>query len=200
MEREPEGMRGIAEAVLREMNRLRRDMGSGKNRLLVAIDGRCASGKTTLAACLQDMSPCAVVHMDHFFLRPEQRTAQRLREPGGNVDYERFYEEAILPLQNGGVVTYRPYDCASQSMGEPVVIDAQGDVIVEGTYSCHPRLRGFYDLRIFLSIDPQEQLRRIQLRNGDEGAAVFAEKWIPLEERYFAECGVNECCDLVYNL
>lgn len=35
--------------------------------LLIAIDGRAASGKTTLAAMLQKELNCNVVHMDHFF-------------------------------------------------------------------------------------------------------------------------------------
>ena len=57
---------------------------------IVAIDGRCASGKSTLAAYLKSALACSVIHMDHFFLQPHQRTEKRLREPGGNVDYERF--------------------------------------------------------------------------------------------------------------
>ena len=40
-------------------------------RVLVAIDGRCAAGKTTLAASLQAQLGCNVFHMDDFFLRPE---------------------------------------------------------------------------------------------------------------------------------
>ena len=31
--------------------------------------------------------------MDDYFLQPYQRTEERLAEPGGNVDYERFKEE-----------------------------------------------------------------------------------------------------------
>ena len=77
--------------------------GSGQ-RLLIAVDGRCASGKTTLAATLEEETGCNVVHMDDFFLRPEQRTPQRLAEPGGNVDYERFRQEVILPLSRGDQV------------------------------------------------------------------------------------------------
>ena len=61
--------------------------------MLIAVDGRCASGKTTLASALERETGCNVIHMDHFFLRPEQRTKQRLEEPGGNVDYERFQED-----------------------------------------------------------------------------------------------------------
>ena len=82
--------------------------------LIVALDGRCASGKTTLAALLQQRTGCSVVHMDHFFLRPEQRTRERLEQPGGNVDYERFLAEVLEPLRAGKDCSYRPYDCKQQ--------------------------------------------------------------------------------------
>lgn len=36
-------------------------------RVLVAIDGRCAAGKTTLAASLQAQLGCNVFHVDDFF-------------------------------------------------------------------------------------------------------------------------------------
>ena len=49
-----------------------------KGRLIVAIDGRCGSGKSTLAARLARELRCSVFHMDDFFPRPEQRTAERL--------------------------------------------------------------------------------------------------------------------------
>lgn len=84
-------------------------------RVLVAIDGRCAAGKTTLAASLQAQLACNVFHMDDFFLRPEQRTPERLRQPGGNVDFERFLTEVLRPLRDGAPVTYRPYDCERSS-------------------------------------------------------------------------------------
>jgi adenylylsulfate kinase-like enzyme len=39
-----------------------------KQYVLVAIDGRCASGKTTLAAALKEKLSCEIIHMDDFFL------------------------------------------------------------------------------------------------------------------------------------
>ena len=71
---------------------------SEKQTVLVAIDGCCGAGKTTLAAILAEKYDCNVFHMDEFFLRPEQRTARRLAQPGGNVDYERFREEVLSSL------------------------------------------------------------------------------------------------------
>ena len=49
-----------------------------KEPLLIAIDGRCASGKTTLASRIKEEINCNVIHMDYFFLRPEQRTEDNL--------------------------------------------------------------------------------------------------------------------------
>lgn len=168
-----------------------------KQKTLVAIDGRCAAGKSTLAAGLRERLGCPVVHMDHFFLRPEQRTAERYAEPGGNLDRERFMEEVLRPLRRGGPVAYRPFDCRSQRLTKPVQIPEAPVVVVEGSYSCHPELAGYYDLKIFLSVSPEEQLRRILARDGAEAAGVFRARWIPLEERYFAAFNIAERCDLL---
>ena len=67
--------------------------------IAIAIDGNSASGKSSLAALLKSKYFCTVIHMDDFFLRPVQRTPERLKEPGGNIDYERFVEEVIRPLK-----------------------------------------------------------------------------------------------------
>ncbi|MCD7844671.1 MAG: uridine kinase [Oscillospiraceae bacterium] len=153
---------------------------------VIAIDGRCAAGKTTLARRLGEALSCGVVHMDDFFLRPAQRTAQRLAEPGGNVDYERFLTTVLEPLCRGEAFSYQPYDCRSGTFRPPAFIKPAPITIVEGSYSCHPALWAHYHCRVFLTIDRAEQRRRISQRNGPEGLRVFQEKWIPLEERYFA--------------
>ena len=50
--------------------------------ILVAIDGRCGSGKTTLGEYLKGQLDCNLFHMDDFFLRMEQRTPDRMKETG----------------------------------------------------------------------------------------------------------------------
>ena len=186
---------GAAEALISEIRaRLRY-----KPRLLIAIDGRCASGKTTLAKALQSECECNVIHMDHFFLRPEQRTSARLSEPGGNVDYERFLEEALLPLERGETFSYRPYDCQTQRLAEAIRVEPRPVTIIEGAYCCHPRFIDKYDLRVFMTVDSQEQLLRIRSRNGEAGLARFKELWIPLEERYFEAYRIQEKCEICFN-
>ncbi len=166
--------------------------------LLLAIDGRCAAGKTTLAQRLQERLHGNVFHMDDFFLPPALRTRERLAQPGGNVDYERFRSEILLPVLEGIPFSYRPYSCRLQRQTEPVVVQPKPISIVEGAYSCHPHLWDGYDLRIFLHIDREAQRQRIRERNGPGQLKIFEEQWIPLEERYFSAFHIRERCDLSF--
>ena len=103
-----------------------------RSRVLVAIEGGSASGKTTLGELLQNVYGCPVFHMDDFFLRPEQRTEARFAQPGGNVDRERFLEEVLIPLREGRPVDYRRFDCATFTIAPPQRIKAGTLNIVEG--------------------------------------------------------------------
>ena len=133
--------------------------------------------------------------MDHFFLRPEQRSPERYAQPGGNIDHERFLEEVLLPLRMGERPVYRPFDCHAQALAEPIPFEPGPVVLVEGSYACHPALWGQYDLRAFLTVSPEVQMGRIIAREGEDYARVFRERWIPLEERYFSAFQVERRCD-----
>lgn len=90
-----------------------------RNRLVIALDGCCASGKTTLARRLAQQLPADVIPMDDFFLPPFLRTPARLAQPGGNVHYERFYEQVIAPLLSFREKSLRENEPASK--GWPVL-------------------------------------------------------------------------------
>lgn len=170
-----------------------------RDRVLVAIDGRCAAGKTTFSAALGERLSCPVFHLDNFFLRPEQQIPERRQKPDGNVDHERFLEEVLLPLHNGQAVSYRPYDCHSRSLQPAVTVPACKIAVIEGTYACCPALFDYYDLRLFLDVEPMVQKQRLQARAPQKWAD-FESKWIPLEERYHQTLGVKERCDFCFTL
>ncbi len=163
---------------------------------VIAIDGRAASGKTTLAKQLADILGAGIVHMDDFFLPPALRTPERLAEAGGNVHYERFIEQVLPHLKNNEAFTYPVFDCSKMSMdGERTVI-AGSWRIVEGSYSHHPQAGNYMDLRVFCHVTAQEQMRRILARNGERMAQMFAERWIPMEEIYFKTYNVHDRADI----
>ena len=156
-----------------------------KDMVIVAIDGKCTSGKTTLASKLAQIYDCNVFHMDDFFLRPEQRIPERLAEVGGNVDYERFQEEVLLPLKSGKAFSYRPFDCSTFTLAAPVSVTPKKLNIIEGTYSHHPYFGDPYDLKVLLTVDEETQQQRILERPAFLHKRFF-EEWIPMENRYFA--------------
>ena len=171
--------------------------GGKKLPVILAIDGRCGSGKTTLAGMIAHRYKAEVIHMDDFFLRQEQRTPERLAEPGGNVDRERFRQEVILPIREGqDRFEYQRYDCSRQELGETVHIVKSPLVVIEGAYSCHPYFGDVCDIRIFMDVDPAEQRRRILSRNGPEMLPRFVSEWIPMEELYFKTFRIKEKCSI----
>ena len=155
-----------------------------QDRVIVAIDGKCTSGKTTMASKLAQIYDCNVFHMDDFFLRPEQRTPERFAEVGGNVDYERFREEVLLPLESGKAFSYRPFDCSTFTIAPPVAVTPKKLNIIEGTYSHHPYFGNPYDLKILMTVDEDTQRQRILERPAFLHKRFF-EEWIPMENRYF---------------
>ena len=169
-------------------------------RLRVAIDGPCASGKSTLGKALADIYRCPLIHMDDFFLRPEQRTPQRLEQPGGNVDYERFAAQVLAPLVAGEEFSYRPWSCHRQAFDAPICVPAAPLAVVEGCYSLHETLRDAYPLRIWAYADWNSRTARLLAREGAAGLARFEQLWIPLEERYFDAMQVASCCHLSLDL
>lgn len=168
-----------------------------RERILIAIDGKCASGKSTLGIYLKNEFDANLFHMDDFFLQKHQRTKERLAEVGGNVDYERFKEEVLNPLKEGLPVEYRIFDCSDLEIVESAVIEPKRINIIEGSYSQHPYFGQPYDLLIFTEIDSENQLNNIRKRNGEEKLKNFVERWIPKEEAYFAKFGIKEKCDVV---
>lgn len=168
-----------------------------KGRVLIAIDGRAGAGKSTLAKELAELLDGEIISMDDFFLPMELRTEERLNEPGGNVHYERFADEVGLKLVYAMPFEYGVFDCSEMKIASKKHIKNGRIVIVEGSYSLRPEFRDLYDIRIFMDVEPDVQMKRITERNGAEMAIRFKELWIPMEEKYFEKCGVKECADIV---
>ena len=165
-----------------------------RGRVLLALEGMSAAGKTTLAAELAQAYGGNVYHMDDFCFPAHQRPDDWRQAPGGHMDLERFRREVLKPLSRKEAVAYRPYSCRKGEFGAERLIWPAPLEIVEGAYATHPRLAAAYDLSVFVQVDPEEQRRRILARNGQEGLLRFEEIWIPQEMRYFRACGTAQGC------
>ncbi|MCL2187793.1 MAG: uridine kinase [Defluviitaleaceae bacterium] len=164
---------------------------AGRGRI-VAIDGRCCAGKSTLAAKMREAFCAGIIHMDDFFLPAELRTPQRYAQAGGNIHHERFAEEVIPFLHTGEGFSYRIFDCKKMDYNGVRQVAPSLLRVIEGAYSHHPVLGDYMSIRAFYDVETQIQRERIIKRNGEEAAALFFAKWIPLEEEYLRVYKIQE--------
>lgn len=167
-------------------------------RTIIAIDGRCASGKSTAAKLISDIFDAQIIRMDDFFLPPELRTPERLNEVGGNIHRERFLDEVIPYLHDETGFSYRPFDCSIRKYSNTLRrIEPCELIICEGSYSLHPSFGRYYDLAVFSDISGDEQIRRIRERDGEQMLTRFKNEWIPMEEVYFESFDIKSKCDFI---
>ena len=176
---------------------LERIISKAEEIVVIAIDGRAASGKSTLADMLAMTTDASIVRIDDFFLPPILRTEQRLAEAGGNIHYERFISEVLPHLRGQEAFEYGIFDCSRMAICEKRRVMRSKIRIVEGSYSRHPSFGDYADISVFVTVSPEEQMRRIFRRNGEMLAKMFAEKWIPMEEKYFDAFSIKESADIV---
>lgn len=168
--------------------------------IVVTIDGMSASGKSTLGFYLKEIFECNLFHMDDFFLQDYQYTKERLSEIGGNVDYERFKDEVLIPISKKETVFYRPFSCKTRKIENTIEMPFKRLNIIEGSYSQHPYFNDVYEqytdnryqLQIFTEISNELQIERIKNRNGEMMLKRFCLEWIPKENIYFETFRIKE--------
>lgn len=176
---------------------IQRQAGMGKP-VIVSIDGRCGSGKTGLAEVIRRVFQCNVFHMDDYYLPMDKRKENWEQIPGGNMDFERFKKEVLLPAVNGETIMYQPFDCQSGELRSPEQVQPCMLTVVEGSYCGHPLLAEEYNLKVFLTCSKDVQSLRLKEREGEYYPA-FEQKWIPLEENYIQKCGIQQNSNMIVN-
>ncbi|MDR1124083.1 MAG: uridine kinase [Elusimicrobiota bacterium] len=164
---------------------------------LLAIDGRCAAGKTSLAAVLCKTSGAPVIHTDDFYLPLNARGGAYT--PAAHMDIARLETEVLKPARAGGRINFRPYDCREDKTLAPVEIETQNAplIIVEGCYGLHPRLAPYYNYKLFMTAEPAAQQRRVIKRGGPRAWPAFRDIWIPAEELYFSSYNIAARADYI---
>lgn len=177
----------------------------------VAIDGRSAAGKTTLAqelaAVLRARTTRAVidVDIDHFMRPVAHRTMFDLNTPESyyldSWDVRAIREELLLPLGPGGSRRYRAM--VTDPHGAPVdspVGTAPDDAILvaAGVFLYRPEVRDLWDLGIWVEVGAAESLRRgvardhVWMASPEVAERRYRTKYLPGEDRYIDEVGPME--------
>jgi uridine kinase len=179
--------------------------------LRVAIDGRSAAGKTTLADALaerlRDRTRRVVIRaeLDHFMKMVEDRNAYPYDSPESYYldawDYPLIRERLLRPLGPGG---HRR--CLANPAEVERVAPDDAILLADGVFLQRPELDAHWDLRIYLDIGLDESLRRGVDRDRHwMGGAAEAERrylttYLPGEQRYLAEVRPRDRADIVVDM
>lgn len=166
---------------------------------IVAIDGLNASGKTHLTDELLRRNPMwQVIRLDELQLPTasqewEHWTDQECSEYFVDTDHLR---SLLTGLRQGRLVDFRPYDWANHRVSEAVRIYVpEGVVLVEGIYTMRSALLPLYDLTIWVELDDEERIRRIDSRLPAEPG--WRDAWIRGERAYTLSEKLRERASLV---
>jgi hypothetical protein len=142
----------------------------------VGIDGKGASGKTTLAAAVAAaLRDAVVVHVDDF-ARPSVETWER----------DRFVAQVLVPLAAGRPARYERWDWDSDASAGWAEVPVGVPVVVEGVSSTDVRLGVPWDVALWVEVAYEVRLARALARDGEGMREQWVERWMPAEDAYEA--------------
>jgi uridine kinase len=172
-------------------------VGSRHGRLLVAVDGPTASGKTTFAdelaqALRADGATVFRASMDDFLLPRARRYARGRTSPDGryhdSYDYSLFRRVLVDPFLMAGSTGFvlagfdRERDVPFESDWQTAPADAI--LVVDGSFVLRPELRGIWYSSIWLEADSTARELRISERDGFAPGSAEAARYSGAFELY----------------
>ncbi len=153
----------------------------------MGIDGKGASGKTTLAHRLAAALPAASVVAVDDFARPELR----------GWDRNRFVRQVRDPLLAGRSACYQRWDFERDEGADWVEVPPGAPVLVEGVSSTDVRLGIDWDVTLWMDVPAEERFRRALARDGEAMRERWLDDWIPSEDAYEREQRPQDRVDVI---
>jgi uridine kinase len=154
----------------------------------IGVDGKGATGKTTLAERIAAALPgSVVVHIDDF-ARPDVQGWER----------DRFVQQVLQPLLAGRPGRYQRWDFDRNVGAEWHAVPVAVPVVVEGVSATDERLGVPWDFTIWVEVPYQVRLARALERDGPERMNRWLNDWMPSEDAYEKAQRPQDRVDLVY--
>lgn len=153
--------------------------------LLIGIDGRPCSGKSTLADLLIEELHAEGLFLDDFFI-PQTQWPNPIN-PAFPFPYFRYQEflEGVLKLAEGKLLEYQPYNWNTNSLDKVRIIDpTKNIVIVEGVSVLCEQLESSFYKKILVVSDENNELEAICQRENNN-INIWNELYIPSVDIYW---------------
>jgi uridine kinase len=143
---------------------------SRNDRLVMLVDGRSGTGKTTLGNALAAELDAQLVHLDDVY-------------PGW--DGLQAAADAVVRDVLGAPSGYRRWDWERSAPAGWVSVEAAAPIVIEGCGALSRASAPLASFRVWLTADDQERRRRALDRDGETFARQW-ERWARQEERFIA--------------
>ncbi len=160
---------------------------------IIALEGKAASGKTTLARNLREQN-ITIIHMDDFFLPKALQTKKQLSTLGGNIDIDAL-KDVISRLSQNEEISFQAFNCKTQKYFEKREF-IHSLVIIEGVFSYLEVFRRYYKRLIYLDITKEEQKKRL-INRDKKLYPKFKKTWLPMEKKYYDTQNIIIRADLI---
>ncbi len=187
------------------------DSQSVEGRLLVAVDGPDAAGKTTLARAVAERltRPWLSVSIDDWHNPREHRLRRGAESADGyyldSFDHDGLVAGCLAPFASGSRrIRTAGFDHVADTavqMWQEVAADAV--LIVEGVFLLRPELRGRWDLSVYLHVDEAVTLDRAvirdvpQLGSEEEVRRRYERRYLPGQALYRELAAPGDAADVL---
>ena len=190
-----------------------------QDRILIAISGESASGKSTIckqiSQCINILNlPITILTADNYFrdissLIEKYGNFDLLRDAGYDVDSPDNFDldllrEDILKLQQGEDILSPEYlvNGTGKSKPKSIPVKSQKIIIVEGMCSIYEKVQDVFDIKVYIDLDEEERKNRFMnraiQRNQDEENALKHWNYIQGAGKKYVAANKN-ACDIIIN-
>lgn len=197
-----------------------------EDRILIALSGESASGKSTICRqiidCIKQLElPVTILTADNYFkdisaLIKKYGNFDLLRDAGYDVDSPDNFDlellrSDILKLQQGEDILSPEYLVNGEGKSKPqsIPVESKKIIIVEGMCSIYDKVQDIFDIKVYIDLDEDERknrfMNRAKQRNQDEENAIKHWEYIQTAGKKYVASNKDKCdiiingeCDLEY--
>lgn len=165
-----------------------------KKLILIGIDGRPGSGKTTVAMQLEEALHAESIYLDEFFIPQKQWPKDAKPQfPFFYFRYQEFIDgvkalaagKPFIYFPAGKPFIYFPYDWENDGLSKQAkVIKPEGIIVVEGVSVLNSELALLYDKKIWVDSDRNSEFAAITQRENEKNLDLWKNIYLPSVDLY----------------
>lgn len=178
-------------------------MRDSKRPILVALDGRSGTGKTTIAREIAERLGGVEIVADNFWAGGSNEEWDR-KSPKEKaemaIDWRRVRTEVLEPLLAGQPAAWHPFNWKTGHglSDETLHSEPRPLIVLDGAYSTRPELQDITDVRILVEVpSDNDRRKRLREREGEDFMKDWHARWDEAEDYYFTKVRSRDSFDLV---